>query len=752
MNSSHTHSMRMYCLTCGEDSPLVVRWSPTEDRAVAHDDGHANPFGALNATLPQQREGRRENRRSGGFTRGGPTAQPAAPLPATTSIARHSLLHCEDRLWSDRTPALSPPRKLADGLVSDPPVADAGRVAHQVPPQSLAAHGLWSERHVVRPSRPYVCAVFGGGPPNHMPARENTVGSGLREGRLRRQGLTLVEMMISVVLTLMVVFAVVRVFESLGDSVTDGRATIEMSGSLRTAAQLLKDDLDGVTVTSLPPRSPDKNEGYLELIDGPATDSQYPWMSPSTGLELAKVGLVGADLDRDGYLDQQRYDTCVGDIDDILAFTSYRPNRPFLGTVSDPRVRSQLTGAIVQSATAPTAVIEANAAEVVWWLQVERVPNGVGLAELSQAPFLGNVNGQIAAATGVADSMGNAIPPADQVNNILLYPSTTMATPVRSLHRRVLLIRPDLNLDNVKLNGQAEVNAFLSNNDISVRVVRDVALGGNNYKVIPNTLADLANRENRAFRSTWKSTNRTNLETTRMSTARTMGIMLAPGTELMRQGTMKDMVLTFPAANYPDGSSAGVDPVTVIMLRKGKDVVLNDVLAFDLKVWDPRARLNAKDGSGLAPHDPGYLSTGATPLPIQGAFVDLGFAVPPKVPTALTVPGDFAKGPLARSFLTINSSLSLPEMLTTGYGVATYGTWSSSYERDGIDQDGDSLADEGMDGLDNDNRLGIDDLGERETSPPYPHALRGLKVTVRTMDYNTRQVRQTSVAKDFLPE
>ena len=71
-----------------------------------------------------------------------------------------------------------------------------------------------------------------------------------------RRGFTLVEMMISVALSLMVVFAVVRVFETLGNSVTDGRATIELSGSLRTAAQLLQDDLNGVTVTSLPPRSP----------------------------------------------------------------------------------------------------------------------------------------------------------------------------------------------------------------------------------------------------------------------------------------------------------------------------------------------------------------------------------------------------------------------------------------------------------------------------------------------------------------
>ena len=90
-----------------------------------------------------------------------------------------------------------------------------------------------------------------------------------------RRGLTLVEMMVSVALTLMVVFALVQVFELLGENVADGRATIEMSGNLRGAAQLLREDLEGLTVTTLPPRSPDQGEGYLEIVDGPSTDSQH---------------------------------------------------------------------------------------------------------------------------------------------------------------------------------------------------------------------------------------------------------------------------------------------------------------------------------------------------------------------------------------------------------------------------------------------------------------------------------------------
>jgi hypothetical protein len=60
--------------------------------------------------------------------------------------------------------------------------------------------------------------------------------------------------------------------------------------------------------------------------------------------------------------------------------------------------------------------------------------------------------------------------------------------------------------------------------------------------------------------------------------------------------------------------------------------------------------------------------------------------------------------------------------------------------------------DEGTDGLDNDGVNGVDDRGERETSPPYPVRLRGLEVKIRTYEPGTRQVQQGTVSSDFIPE
>ncbi len=54
--------------------------------------------------------------------------------------------------------------------------------------------------------------------------------------------------------------------------------------------------------------------------------------------------------------------------------------------------------------------------------------------------------------------------------------------------------------------------------------------------------------------------------------------------------------------------------------------------------------------------------------------------------------------------------------------------------------------------MDDDGINGVDDDGEKETSPPYPYPVRGLKVTFRIVEKNTRQVRQSSVIQSFLPQ
>ena len=182
----------------------------------------------------------------------------------------------------------------------------------------------------------------------------------------------------------------------------------------------------------------------------------------------------------------------------------------------------------------------------------------------------------------------------------------------------------------------------------------------------------------------------------------------------------------------------------------GMDVVLDKVAAFDVRVFDPLAPLRTApgDAAALAPGDIGW-ATG-TNIGATGAFVDLNYAGNNTLSFFSGPPNPVSRAPL-------NATLSPP----------TYSTWPEAYEQDGLNQDGDvdgssnSMIDEGRDGFDSGGlSAAVDDIGETETFPPYPHAiagqqysgLRGVQVRIRLVEPDSRQVRQATVVSEFLPE
>ncbi|MGQ9506181.1 MAG: hypothetical protein ACUVQR_14870, partial [Thermogutta sp.] len=60
--------------------------------------------------------------------------------------------------------------------------------------------------------------------------------------------------------------------------------------------------------------------------------------------------------------------------------------------------------------------------------------------------------------------------------------------------------------------------------------------------------------------------------------------------------------------------------------------------------------------------------------------------------------------------------------------------------------------DTGTDGFDNDNDGLVDELDEWEAPPPYPAPCRGIEVTIRVFEPDSRQIRQVTVVQDFLPK
>ena len=146
--------------------------------------------------------------------------------------------------------------------------------------------------------------------------------------------------------------------------------------------------------------------------------------------------------------------------------------------------------------------------------------------------------------------------------------------------------------------------------------------------------------------------------------------------------------------------------------RVADDVILTNVIGFDVQAWDPTAQ-NAAGG--------------------VGAYVDLGY-----------LNQTFAAATYRFSHLGDPRS-GLAGSATT---ARVYDTYSTHYE---------ALAGTTNNGLD-DNSVGtlgygiVDDDAEKTYAPPYPYPLRGIQVKIRVFEPDSRQIREVTVVQDFLPQ
>jgi hypothetical protein len=192
------------------------------------------------------------------------------------------------------------------------------------------------------------------------------------------------------------------------------------------------------------------------------------------------------------------------------------------------------------------------------------------------------------------------------------------------------------------------------------------------------------------------------------------------------------------------------------------------------------AYMNSTDNMGTWDGKNGGIGTKATTYPYvgQGAYVDMGYGYDPRFQltgTPAVALGMFPAPQYALSF----SSSSAPWFFDPrgvcdvyGYGFTTgycvYDTWSFHYENDGIDEDHNGTIDQGTNGLDDrDFRThaptngwdsgdfainGPDDVGERETTPPYDKPLRGMQALIRSYERDSRAIRQVRVTQHFMQE
>jgi type II secretory pathway pseudopilin PulG len=363
-----------------------------------------------------------------------------------------------------------------------------------------------------------------------------------------------------------------------------------------------------------------------------------PWANPEVAPGYIDIG--------EGYM----YDAATadsptrnvfGDFDDIIAMTIRSTGEPFVGRYIDPTTKL-------------TRMIQAQVAEVIWF-------------------------------TSFNDKDGDK--------------KLDLRTETVNLHRRVLLVRPDLPTNTEPLSD------FIQHNDLSVHQTSN--------GIVANSLVDLTQRENRFG----------NLATPRPYVRDAVNVNVIVPTDVN-----ETTVRTIPAGATP--SPTFLAPAYALTGdRTGEDVMLSNVLAADIRVFDRLAQVKAsEDGvEALSPGDPGYSETithGHATLGL-GAYVDLYYSrYAPGVPVT-----EFSGAPDSKSGL------------TTG----TYDTWSLGYEL--------ISPAPAFDGIDNPPTNGaVDDVAERISSPPYPVPLRGVQIRLRVLEPETRQVRQSTIVQDFIPE
>ncbi|HZZ30138.1 MAG TPA: hypothetical protein VFE46_19225 [Pirellulales bacterium] len=501
-------------------------------------------------------------------------------------------------------------------------------------------------------------------------------------------------MLISLVCVVLLMFAYTQLFSDVGGRIGDARSMIELTNRMQATAQRLRSDLAGHTCNMLPWQDPAAGDGYFEIIEGPLSDQ-------NSGLANYSGSSTYMLTDR-SVTPNTTYP--MGDTDDVLMFTVRSKDGPFTGLYNGNTVQSQV-------------------AEVVWFLRPTLMSDGQTIAN----------------------------------------------PPTFTLYRRVFLVMPTYQGNATSIspttNGTLLIPAldFYTNNDISAHY--DLAQG----KFVANTLSDLTNRE------------------CRYGHAFINNAVLSNG--------FPHRVCPWYLVPFGGSLSNGNYSVDTSKSRYGQDVVLTNVVSFDVQMWDPTAPVYVQGSSAnqvsVAPSDPGFPYLPGTPVGARvpdsiGSFVDLnwhgdawdGSAVSapwntvantnltmspfystghPKSQLVATTstPTDFTKTWMFDTSPNPTSpQTSPPDYQGNGYTPATFDVWTTHYEHDGLDQD--KLLPPPL--TDNTNGpdqalSGFQDFANNtETSPPYPVPLRGVKITIRCYEPDSRQTHEMSIVESFVPE
>jgi prepilin-type N-terminal cleavage/methylation domain-containing protein len=557
-----------------------------------------------------------------------------------------------------------------------------------------------------------------------------------------RRGFTLLEVLIALTITLILMTLVVRVFQITSDGVFNSRANMEMSDQLRNAKHRLIQDLRGTTALTIPPAQPTWCVGYFEYHEGDLVA-----VSAGGDVGFRPTGTMGT-LGSSTPIVFTEY----GDRDDILLFTTANYEGDFVGRLL---INGQPRG------------MRSKYAEVAWYPHV-----------IEDAA---NANQQLLTLRRRQWLITNAA-----ANTSTLFDSTARNMWGQSASTQWQRPTPPITLTNATYTGFT----------------------------VANTLESLTKRENRQYHGNPGNTTYT-------------GGWAYPATNHPLATSRRGITVgAYPVAPFDftslslqtvsEQASSGVDKGEHNMItaasrtfREAEDIILSNIVGFDVKAWDPGApvfRVVAdKDFPELVgcvvPGDPGYLlalnrfmitPTSDIHRPVSfGAYADLNYMgyLASQSPysfgiTATNFP--LTKYRSALATMNANGGLPMPSFAGPGdltsklaavrdgtwlWSPATYDTFSRHYEYDGVSQitpttgglnivpiskrlnhyTGELLCDPGMNGVDDNGNGLVDEPYERDAVAPYEKPLRGIRVSIRAIEPDSKNVRQVTVVHEFIP-
>lgn len=300
-----------------------------------------------------------------------------------------------------------------------------------------------------------------------------------RYSQITHRAFTIVEVLIALTAALLLMLGLTRAYKLLGDRVTASQSELELSESLRSVAFRLRDELRRVTVDPRPPVDNETGSGYLTYYEGPFT-------SNTTILGDWRDSL------QPEYFPSSRY----GDFDDYLAFTATAaPGNTYSGFIpwgvlEAHRLAANPAGWVAPQGFQPNLRVPfySDVAEIVYWVS----PRWARVKQLSS--FDGTLD----------YDAGSGYPLSPDADRDLL--------PDRmDLHRRVLLVRPDLNMTQKQMDAVNQLSASTNSNNSNNSFTREPLVenvptipfmqrSGQGWSIVPlTTLSTINNRFNKNY-------------------------------------------------------------------------------------------------------------------------------------------------------------------------------------------------------------------------------------------------------------